>query len=153
MPKLFGKRNATSAVHSVPVTDEVAATLPQTTRLPLTSAFDAWTEPEGELALDVYVTPTTVVVRSAVAGVNPEALSISLHNDLLTIRGRRHDEAQIDRSDYVVQECHWGSFSRSVVLPEAVAPDSAEAVLKNGVLTVSLRRAVPVPVSIRLIEA
>ena len=122
--------------------------------LPLTigQAIDDWAESEGELAIDVYVLPTSVVVRSAMAGVKPEDLSISLHNDLLTIRGHRNDEEVIERSHYVVQECHWGVFSRSVVLPVAVEADGAEAVIKNGVLKVTLRRASPTAVTVRLVE-
>lgn len=149
---LFHRRTSASAAHSVPVTEEVAATFSSQTMFAQAGVLDAWSEPEGELMLDVYVTPTAVVVRSAVAGVKPGDLTISLHNDLLTIRGRRRDEEAIDRSAYVVQECHWGSFSRSIVLPVAVESDGAEAILKNGVLTVSVPRTVPTPVSVRLVE-
>lgn len=94
---------------------------------------------EGELGVDVYETENTVVVRTAVAGVAPGALSISLTNDLLTIRGIRkaEDEATEDRQ-YLLRECHWGPFSRSLILPSVVSFDGSGATFKNGILTIVL---------------
>ena len=149
--RFLKKSHAATATQPVPVTDETPAT-EASTAMPVLPSLMGWTEFEGELALDVYITPTTVIVRSPVAGVKPKDLSISLHNDLLTIRGRRQDEEGVASASYVVQECHWGSFSRSVLLPVAVEHDGAEAVLKGGVLKVTLQRAVPTSVSVKLVE-
>lgn len=99
-----------------------------------------WSVPEGELAIDVFVTDGEVVVRAPVAGVDPAQLSVSLHNDLLTIRGFRDEKFVNRNARFVVQECHWGAFSRSVVLPVEVEADKTESVLEDGVLYVTLPR-------------
>ncbi|MBI2484957.1 Hsp20/alpha crystallin family protein [Candidatus Uhrbacteria bacterium] len=99
----------------------------------------AWSvDEEGELALDVMETPNDVVVRSAIAGVHPKDLAIHVTEDTLTIRGTReyHEEHHIITTH--VQECHWGAFSRTVVLPHTVRADDAIATIKGGVLTIIL---------------
>jgi HSP20 family protein len=102
---------------------------------------DWLSQPEGRLSVDVVETPHTLLVRSAIAGVRAEDLDISLSDDTLTIRGRRHHECEERRSDQVhVQECHWGSFSRTVILPCAVHADSVDATLKRGILTIRMKK-------------
>lgn len=95
-------------------------------------------EGEGQLTVDVYQTPSDIVVESTVAGVKPENIDIDVTNESVTIRGERHHEHQIDENDYFYQECFWGKFSRSVILPQEVDPDGAHSTLKNGVLTIHL---------------
>jgi HSP20 family molecular chaperone IbpA len=101
-------------------------------------AFDLNDEPEGQLTIDVYQTPQEIVVESAVAGVNPEDLDIHVTTDSVTIRGKRHRESEIKEGDYFYQECYWGRFGRSVILPQEVDPEGAHASLKNGILSVHL---------------
>lgn len=96
--------------------------------------------PEGQLLIDVYQTDEKIIVKSTMAGVSPENLFISLHHDMLTIKGRREPDRSLDDSDVLMQECYWGSFSRTVILPEEVDPKKIDAVLENGVLTISLER-------------
>ncbi|HUX36178.1 MAG TPA: Hsp20/alpha crystallin family protein [Candidatus Paceibacterota bacterium] len=93
---------------------------------------------EGKLTIDVYQTPTEIVVESAIAGIKPEDLDINVSSDSITIKGERRHEEEIKEEDYFYQECYWGRFSRSVILPEEVDPDSATVNFKNGVLTVKL---------------
>lgn len=100
------------------------------------------TEPEGQLTIDVYQTPTEMIIESAVAGVGPEDIDINVTNDSVTIRGERHREAKVHNDDYLYQECYWGRFSRSVILPQEVDPDEAHATFKNGILTVHLPKIV-----------
>jgi len=95
-------------------------------------------EPEGQLTIDVYQTANDIVVESAIAGVRPEDIDINVTNDSITIRGERKREHTIKDEDYFYQECYWGRFSRSVILPQEVDPDSASVNFKNGVLTVKL---------------
>ncbi|MEK7094163.1 MAG: Hsp20/alpha crystallin family protein [Patescibacteria group bacterium] len=96
-------------------------------------------EPEGQLTIDVYQTPTEIVVESAVAGVDPDKdLDINVTADSITIKGRRHREHQVKSEDYFYQECYWGKFARSVILPQEVDAEAAHAVFKNGVLTIRL---------------
>ncbi len=93
---------------------------------------------EGQLSVDVFRDGEFLVVRSTVAGVKPEDLDISMHGDLLTIRGKRSMDREIDEEKWFYRECYWGAFSRSIVLPFEVATDSAQAALKNGVLEVRI---------------
>ena len=98
---------------------------------------------EGQLAVDVFQTPESVVVKTAIAGVKPEDIEISINNEVLTIRGKRERDSEVDENDYYYRECYWGVFSRSVVLPVEVLQDKIDAVLKNGVLTITLPKANP----------
>ena len=93
---------------------------------------------EGQLSIDVYQTNENLIVKSTIAGVKPEDIDISLHNDMLTIRGKREMEEEIKEGDYLYKECFWGAFSRSVILPIEVNPKKIKAFLENGVLTVTL---------------
>jgi HSP20 family protein len=93
-------------------------------------------EDEGQLTVDVYQTPTEIFVESPIAGVAPEDIDVSITPETVTIKGRREREREVREEDYVYQECYWGRFSRSVVLPTEVDADAAKASIKNGVLTI-----------------
>ncbi len=94
---------------------------------------------EGELAVDVYETDDEIIVRSAIAGVRPDDLEVFVHNDMLTIRGHRQAECvEEKRHKMLVTECHWGAFSRSLVLPSETDIEGISASIKNGILTVRL---------------
>ena len=98
-------------------------------------------EVDGELLLDVYQDADNLYVRSTVAGVRPDDLEVSIHDDMLTIRGTRRRDETVSRDDYFFQECYWGSFSRSIILPLDVQADAVSAALRDGVLTVTLPKA------------
>ncbi len=95
-------------------------------------------ETEGQLVIDVYQTPSDIIIKSTVAGVRSEDLDITITNDMVTIKGKREKEEEIKTENYFYQECYWGSFSRSIILPEDIDAEKAEAALKNGILTVKL---------------
>lgn len=95
----------------------------------------------GQLAVDVYQDKNNVIIKSAVAGVKPEDLDISINNDMITVRGTRHKDHQVEEDNYFYKECYWGGFSRSIILPCEVKMDKVEAGLKNGILTVILPKA------------
>lgn len=95
-------------------------------------------EPEGQLAIDMYQTQSEVVIQSHVAGVPDDELDISVTNDMVTIRGRRERMDEINEDGFYYQECFWGSFARSILLPVEVSADEAKATLKNGLLTIRL---------------
>lgn len=101
------------------------------------------TQNDGELLLDVYHDANNIYVRSTMAGVRPENLEVSIHNDMLTIRGTRAHDETISRDDYFFQECYWGNFSRSIILPLDVRADEVSAVLRDGVLLVTLPKGKP----------
>ena len=93
---------------------------------------------EGELTVDIYDRGDSIVVQSTVAGVRPEDLDVSLTNDTITIRGKRDRQELIQEKDYYYKELFWGSFSRSIILPEEIEDDAAEASFRHGLLTVVL---------------
>lgn len=96
---------------------------------------------EGQLTIDVYQTENDIVIKSTIAGVKPEDLDVSINNDMVTIKGERSNEEVVEQGSYYYQECYWGSFSRSVLLPVDVIPEKADAALKNGILTIRLPKA------------
>lgn len=99
---------------------------------------DIFDDEEGKLTIDVYQTPTEIIVESTIAGVKPENLDISINNESVTIRGKREKEQRVSDEDYFYQECYWGKFSRSIILPQEVDAENSTAALKNGVLTIRL---------------
>ena len=103
-------------------------------------AVAAWDdgEPEGQLTVDVYQTPSDIVVESAIAGVRPEDIDIQVTADSVAIRGSRHRDKEAGDGDYLYQECYWGRFARSIILPQEVDPDGANVTFKNGILTIRL---------------
>ena len=96
---------------------------------------------EGQLSIDVYQAGDNLVVKSTIAGVKPEELEIYIHNDLLTIRGKRERAIEDEGADYLYRECFWGGFSRSIILPFEVQIDKIQATLRNGVLTIMIPKA------------
>lgn len=93
---------------------------------------------DGVLTLDVYRTPTEVVVESAIAGVDPADIDVNVTVDSITIKGERRRSTEVHEKDYDLQECYWGRFSRSIILPEEVDADNAKAEFENGILTVRM---------------
>ncbi|HVM76665.1 MAG TPA: Hsp20/alpha crystallin family protein [Candidatus Paceibacterota bacterium] len=98
-------------------------------------------EPEGQLTVDVYQTADDIVVESAIAGIRPDDLDITVTTDSISIRGAREHEKLVSDEDYLYQECYWGRFGRSIILPQEVDPENADVRFKNGILTVRLPKA------------
>ncbi len=98
------------------------------------------TEPQqdGELPVDMYQTDDTIVIRALVAGVSPNELEISITRDMVTLRGVREEYQEAHDDGYFHRELFWGSFSRTLLLPEEVAIDEAEAQEKHGLLEIKL---------------
>jgi HSP20 family protein len=106
-------------------------------------ADDEWDEEEavpGQLAVDVYETKEKLVCKARTAGVNKNDLDVSISDNTLSIRGTLNAGYEEDVENYHLQECYWGEFSRSLVLPIPVKEDEIEAVLKDGVLTISFTK-------------
>lgn len=95
-------------------------------------------ERDGQLTVDVYQTNDAIILKTMVAGVRPDDLDISITRDMVTIRGKREEERSIGTDNYFVRELYWGSFSRSISLPEEIDVEDAEAVEKHGLLIIKL---------------
>jgi len=104
----------------------------------LNSKEKRWLEPEGQLTVDVYQTDREIVIQSAIAGVEPEDLDISIENDMVTIRGIREKPLEEEERNYFYQECYWGPFSKEIILPAEVDSSRTQASIKQGVLTIRI---------------
>lgn len=125
---------------SVPV-DENRLSLAAEERGALPEKNNGWMEEEsdeGELTVDVYQSPDEIVVKAMIAGVKPDDLDISITRDMVTIRGKREEFREIAEDDYFYKELYWGSFSRTILLPQEIEPEEAEATEKHGLLTIHL---------------
>ncbi|MDO8590337.1 MAG: Hsp20/alpha crystallin family protein [bacterium] len=95
-------------------------------------------EEEAQLTVDVYQTPSEIIIKTMVAGVKPEDLDVSITRDSVTIRGKRSEDRTISNDEYFHHELYWGSFARAITLPEEIDVDGAEAVEKHGMLVLHL---------------
>jgi len=93
---------------------------------------------EGELTVDVYETPSHIIVKTLIAGVKKEDMDIALSRDMVAIRGKRELEENIEEGNYFHRELYWGTFSRTILLPQEVDIEKAEAVENQGMLTIRL---------------
>ena len=105
---------------------------------------DSWDDSQeeflGQLAVDVYETDEKLVVKARTAGVNKEDLDVSISDGILTISGTLSSGDDAEATNWHIQECYWGEFSRTLALPVSVKEDEVEAVLKDGVLTISFNK-------------
>jgi len=99
---------------------------------------DNTTEEGGELAIDVYQTPSEIIIKAMVSGVKPEDLDVNITRELVTIKGKREATREINTEDYFQRELYWGAFSRTILLPTEIEVEEAEAIEKHGLLTLRL---------------
>lgn len=93
---------------------------------------------EGELTVDVYQNQNEIIIKTMVAGVKPEDLDVAISRDMVTVKGKRENERTVADDDYFHKELYWGTFSRSIVLPQEIDVDAAEAIEKHGLLIIRL---------------
>jgi|SRR3569623_181813 len=93
---------------------------------------------DGELSVDVYQTPPHIIIKAMIAGVKPEDLDVSITRDMVTVRGKRERHTEGGTGEYFFEELYWGSFSRTIVLPQEVDIEEAEAAEKHGLLIIRL---------------
>jgi HSP20 family protein len=85
-----------------------------------------WFEPEGQLVVDLYEANGEIIIQSAIAGINPENLDVSIDNDMVIIKGKRERFEEESNRNYFYQECHWGYFSREIILPNEIDAKRSE---------------------------
>lgn len=95
---------------------------------------------EAELSVDVYQTPTDIVIQAMVAGVKPDDLELSIARDTITIRGEREENRNIDEDNYFAKELYWGKFSRTFPLPVEVEPEDVDATERHGLVTIKIKK-------------
>jgi HSP20 family molecular chaperone IbpA len=94
--------------------------------------------PMGQLTVDIYHTPSDIVVESALAGARPEDIDVVVATDSISINGLRRRGLESSDAEYLHQECYWGKFTRSIILPEEVDPENASVKFKDGILSVRM---------------
>lgn len=109
-------------------------------------------EEEGELAVDLYENKNELVLQAVIGGVEIKDLDISITNDMITIRGKRNKENKDKIEKVYYNECFWGPFSRSLILPQEINADKAKATIKNGLLTIHLPKLIKTKRKILKIE-
>ena len=108
-------------------------------------AGEVWITPqdgyEGQLAVDVYHDEKNVYIKAIIGAIRPEDIEVHLNNDMVTIKGKRlQPDSAIPPERYYIQECYWGGFSRSIILPIDIQNDKVEAIIENGVLLITLQK-------------
>jgi HSP20 family protein len=93
---------------------------------------------EGQLTVDVYQKPDEIVIKAIVAGVRPDDLEVSITRDMVTLRGKREESREVEEDNYFYKELYWGSFSRTILLPQEIDVESAHASEKHGLITIRL---------------
>ncbi len=96
-------------------------------------------ERERRLPLDVYSTPSEIVISASVPGLKPEEVDITLEGDTLSISGEI--KPPMENVEYIFQERGYGKFSRTLTINVPVEQDKVEATFENGVLTITLPKA------------
>ena len=141
---LFGRLSSSSDDFDA-FDDDDLAVAPQDLREPEHSMHvsrrlsnDAPLNGEGQLPVDVFQTPSDIVVRAFVAGVPAGELNISISRDMVEISGARAEHEQVSDHDFFTRELFWGSFTRSILLPQEIDVDSASATSRDGLLTIVL---------------
>ena len=110
--------------------------------------FDGeWTQfPEADLlAVDMTSDDNNVIVRTALPGVNEDDINIDVRDNVLTISAETKTETEDTDQNWHVREMRYGKVHRSVVLPDAVDIDKADAQLENGILKIELPKKEPSP--------
>lgn len=95
-------------------------------------------EEEAQLTVDMHQTPDAIIIEAMIAGVKPEDLDVSITQDMVTVNGKRSRQTTVNEDNYYYQELYWGGFSRSILLPQEIDSEEAEATMKNGLLTIRM---------------
>ncbi len=93
---------------------------------------------EGTLAVDVYYKDGELVVVAPIAGANLENINVFIENDVLIIKGERRPPENVEKENYKHQECFWGPFSRTIVLPKDIDQSNIRAYYHNGILMIKI---------------
>ncbi len=99
---------------------------------------DDATDEVGELSVDVINSPDAIIIKAMIAGVKPSDVDVDITRDTVTLKATRHDEHEIEDENFHQRELYWGTFSRTINLPEEVDVDLADAKEKHGLLIIRL---------------
>ncbi|HEY0980151.1 MAG TPA: Hsp20/alpha crystallin family protein [Candidatus Paceibacterota bacterium] len=140
LPPSSHSHSSVTAHHEAPARRELPLNTPPKAAETKSEALHLPDEDEevGELPVDVYETPNEIIIQTLIAGVLPEHLSIGITRDVVSISGKREANKSVPTDAYQIRELYWGSFERTVELPEEVEIDGAEAIERHGMLLIKL---------------
>ncbi len=93
----------------------------------------------GQIALDILDCPSSIIIVAPIAWVDPALIDIALSRNILTISwNRAQSPIYLDAKRMLVEECFYGSFSRSVILPENLAFDKIKATIEHNVIMIEI---------------
>jgi HSP20 family protein len=101
-------------------------------------AEEDWAQGAWSPAVDIYEKDGTIVLKAELPGIEPKDVDVRVENNILTLKGERRFEAEVQQDSYQRVERAYGSFSRSFTLPTVVDTDNIKAEFKDGVLRMSL---------------
>jgi len=90
------------------------------------------------IPLDIVEEDGNILVHASLPGFNPDDITVSVEDDVLTIKGQTEEKHERKEGGYLLRERRSGSFYRSLRLPETVDADKAEPHYENGVLTITM---------------
>ncbi len=99
---------------------------------------DLWEEAEWLPAVDVAETKNEIIVNVEVPGMDPKEFDISLSGGILTISGEKKEEKVDEEENCHLIERRYGTFTRSILLPQEVESDKIRASYENGILTITV---------------
>jgi len=98
------------------------------------------------LAVDVSSDEQGITVQTALPGFKEDEVNIDVRGNVLNITAETKTEREGEQQNWHIREMRYGKFARSVMLPEDVNIDKAEANLQDGILTVQLPKKKPSPI-------
>lgn len=105
----------------------------------------------GQIAVDILDTPSAIIIVAPVAGVDPAEVDIWLSRNILTISGHRHEAPiYLEAKRLLVEECFYGAFSRSIILPENLGFDKIRATIEHNVIMIEIPKLTLISKSIKI---
>jgi HSP20 family protein len=107
----------------------------------------------GQIAVDILDTPTSIIIVAPIAGVDPSDIDIALSRNILTLSGNRlQAPIYLDAKRMLVEECFYGNFSRSIILPENLGFDQIKATVEHQVIMIHIPKLTLISKSIRVTQ-
>lgn len=102
-------------------------------------AFRSWrSSNEAFPAMDLIENEKYYKIRAELPGMDPDDIEVSVTNGFLTVKGGKEEEKEEEEENFLRRESSYGAFQRTLSLPEAADMDRADAIYRNGILTVEV---------------
>jgi HSP20 family molecular chaperone IbpA len=107
----------------------------------------------GQIAVDILDCPDEIVIIAPIAWVDPSDIDIGLSRNILTLSGNRaQGKIYLDAKRMLIEECFYGAFSRSIILPENLGFDQIKANVDHNVIQIHIPKLTLISKSIKVGE-